>query len=77
MPPDRREMVRKALVQAGVPDGSWRGVLRGALAKAAEKIAGAAGEEATKEIQDLAGPAIKDLFASVAKQITARWKVLL
>jgi hypothetical protein len=77
LPPDRREMVRKALIQAGVPDGSWRGVLRGALAKAAEKIAGAAGEEVTKEIQDLAGPAIKDLFASVAKQITARWRGLL
>src|SRR5580704_1494175 len=77
LPPDRRELVRKALIQAGVPDGSWKGVLRGALAKAAEKIAGAAGEEATKEIQDLAGPAIKDLFASVAKQITARWRGLL
>jgi len=76
LPPDRREIVRKALVQAGVPDGSWKGVLRGALAKAAEKVAGAAGEEATKELQDLAGPAIRDLFASVAKQITARWKSL-
>lgn len=76
LPADRREVVRKALVQAGVPDGSWKGVLRGALAKVAEKVAGAAGEEVVKEVQDLAGPAIKDLFASVAKQITTRWKVL-
>jgi hypothetical protein len=61
---------------AGVPDGSWKGVLRGALAKVAEKVAGAAGEEAAKDLQDLAGPAIKDLFASVAKQITSRWKTM-
>jgi hypothetical protein len=77
LPPDRREIVRKALIQAGVPDGNWKSVLRSALAKAAEKIAGVAGEEATKEIQDLAGPAIKDLFMSVTKQVTARWRGLL
>ncbi len=76
LPPDRRETVRKALIQAGVPDGSWKGVLRGALAKAAAKLAGTAGEEAVKEVQDLAGPAIKDLFAAVAKQITSRWRIL-
>jgi len=76
LPADRRDVVRKALVQAGVPDGSWKGVVRGALAKVAEKLAGAAGEEATKQLQDLAGPAIKDLFESVGKQITTRWKLL-
>jgi hypothetical protein len=48
--------------------------VRGALAKVAEKVAGAAGKEAAKELRDLAGPAIKDLFAGVGKQITTRWR---
>lgn len=77
LPPDRHELVRKALIKAGMEDTSLKGVLLGALGKLASKAAGAAGEQAAKQAAELAAPALKDLFGSAAGALTNRWKSIL
>jgi hypothetical protein len=77
LPDDRRELVRKALIKAGMDDTSLKGVLLGALAKLADKIAGRAAGALAKEVGELAGAGIKVLFGSAEGAITATWKSLL
>lgn len=74
LPEDRRELVRQALIKAGMEDTSLAGVLSGALGKVAEKIAGKAGEFALKELEGVVGPPIKSLFKGASEQVVATWK---
>jgi hypothetical protein len=77
MPEDRREIVREALIKAGMADSSVKGVLLGALAKLGVKVAGSAGQVIAKQAGELAGPAVKALLGSAAGAVTALWRDIL
>jgi len=74
MPEDRRELVRKALIKAGMKDTSLEGLLVDALRTLGKKAAGELGDEIAKQAAELAGPAIKDLLSSAGGIVTSTWK---
>jgi hypothetical protein len=61
---EQKESIRRALVRAGFPDGSFVGILKGVLGAAAAKLAGEAGKEIAKQLGDALEPAVKDLISS-------------
>ncbi len=54
--PDEQEKIRKALVKAGAPDLSLRGLLGSALKQLGGKLAASAGEAAAEQAADYLGP---------------------
>jgi hypothetical protein len=58
LPPDKVEVVRQALVKAGAPDKSLKGILIGVLGKVGNKLADKAGKAAAEEIGDYLGPLV-------------------
>ncbi len=56
--PDDQEKLRKALVKAGAPDTSLRGLLTGALKKLGGKLASKAGEALAEQASDYLGPVL-------------------
>lgn len=74
LPDDRHELVRKALVKAGMEDVSFKGVLLGALGKLGERVAGEAAGTLAKEAGEMAGSAIKSLFLSAEGALTSVWR---
>jgi hypothetical protein len=48
--------VRKALVRAGAPDGSFKGIVKGVLSSLGKKVASDAGEEIAENITEYIGP---------------------
>lgn len=55
---DEQEKIRKALVKAGAPDTSFKGLLTGALKTLAGKLAAKAGEAAVEQASDYLGPVL-------------------
>jgi hypothetical protein len=74
LPDERREVVRQALIRAGMTDDSLKGVLIGALTQLGKKAAGAAGEVVAKQAGELAGPAIAALLKSAGEAVTTTWR---
>lgn len=66
-----QEQVRKALVKAGAPDGSFRALLSGALRSLAIKLASTAGGAAFDKLSDLLGPVLDAAVKPVATRIGA------
>jgi len=60
--------VRDALIQAGAPDGSLAGIVRGVLVKLGSKFAGSAGEDLGEKISDYLIP----LMAGTATELVER-----
>ncbi len=72
--PDKdREKIRKALIKAGAPDGSFGAVVEGALRNLAGKIAGKAGSEVASQAVGY----MKPLFGAVGEAIVSAWKDVL
>jgi hypothetical protein len=63
-----RKKVAKALIAAGAPDGSFKGVLRSTIVKLASKVAAESGEAMVKEVAAVCGPIID----GVADDLKAR-----
>jgi len=55
---DEQETMRKALVKAGAPDTSFRGLLTGALKNLGGKLASKAGEAFVEQASDYLGPVL-------------------
>lgn len=53
---DEQEKLRRALVKAGAPDTSFRGLLTGVLKTLGGKLAAKAGEAAVEQVSDYLGP---------------------
>lgn len=64
IPQDKRDQVKKKLVEAGAPDGSLGGVLKGALKQLGKKMAQDAGEELSVKASEYIAPI---LDASISK----------
>ena len=74
---DRRAAVKQALVAAGAPDSSIKGVLKGALKSLGKKFAGEAGDQLAEGVVDSAEDFLKPLFTAAEEGITDVWKRLL
>lgn len=66
---EQREAVRIALVAAGAPDTSWRGVLRSALKKLGAKFIG----KASDELVDDASEFLKPILNGASESIEPIW----
>ncbi|MDN3919671.1 hypothetical protein [Roseateles violae] len=55
---DEQEKLRRALVKAGAPDSSLRGLLAGGLKTLGGKLASKAGEAAAEQLADYLGPVL-------------------
>lgn len=73
IPADRRGTVKEALVAAGAPDGSVKGVLKGALKTLGKKFAGQAGDQLAEGVVDRAEEFLQPLFAVAGRGITDVW----
>lgn len=73
---EENEAVRQALVNAGAPDTSIRGVLKAALGMLAKKVAGKAGEELGKEIGGELNEFLGPVFQSATKKIAKLWPAI-
>ncbi|WP_269218868.1 hypothetical protein [Brevundimonas vesicularis] len=73
IPADRREAVKNALVAAGAPDGSVKGVLKGALKTLGKKFAGEAGDQLAEGAVDKAEAFVLPLFAMAGRGVTDVW----
>lgn len=51
-----KDNIRKALIKAGMPDNSFKGMVKGMLISLGKKIASDAGEEIAKNISEYIGP---------------------
>lgn len=68
IPAGNQSAVKDALVQAGAPDGSFGGVLKGVLIKLGGRFADSAGEALAENISDYLGP----ILSGVSSEITSR-----
>lgn len=66
---NQKELARAALIEAGAPDGSFKGILKGALNKFASKLANEAGEAGIKEIGEFMKPILES-----PSSIVSRWR---
>ena len=55
----------EALIKAGAPDGSFKGVLKGALKKLGEKIAAESGQAVAEDISQYVEPILKGSKAAI------------
>lgn len=62
---ERREVVRMALVAAGAPDTSWRGVMRSSLKKLGAKFVGKAADGLVDEASDFLKPILQGTSGSI------------
>jgi hypothetical protein len=74
---ESKNNVKKALVKAGAPDKSFKGIVKGALGTLGKKIASEAGESFAENISDYIGPLwdassqkVYDSFAELYKGIS-------
>lgn len=65
-----RTEVRKALIAAGAPDTSFRGVLKATLKKLASKVAADTGEEMMEQVSNY----MKPIVEGAVKEIKVRAK---
>ncbi len=77
IPDQEQEAIRKALVKAGMPDGSFTGVLKGALKVLGEHLAKEAGGRFAETVVDNTVSYLKPVFGASGKAITESWKGLL
>lgn len=68
---DEQEAMRKALVKAGAPDTSFRGLLTGALKSLGGKLASKAGEAAVEQASDYLGPVLDAAIKPVVDKLSA------
>ncbi|MGF1455034.1 MAG: hypothetical protein ACFB6R_06610 [Alphaproteobacteria bacterium] len=73
IPKAERDIIRKALVKAGAPDRSFKGVLRGAFQVLGQHIAKEAGSRAAKELFDQTDTFLEPVFDAAGTRITAAW----
>jgi hypothetical protein len=66
---DEQEKIRKALVKAGAPDTSLRGLLTSALKKLGAKLAAGAGEAAAEQVSDYLGPLLDAAIKPAADKL--------
>lgn len=66
---EQKELTKAALIEAGAPDGSFKGVLKSSLSKFASKLADEAGEAAVKQIGEFIKPVLEP-----PSLIVTRWK---
>ena len=71
IPAKEQERVRKALIKAGAPDGSFKAVLEGALKTLAKKVAGEAGDQVVGGIVDKVSDYLGPLFTGAADAVSA------
>lgn len=76
IPVDQRGAVKNALVAAGAPDGSVKGVLRGALKTLGKKFAGEAGDQLAEGAVEKAEEFLQPLFTVAGRGITDVWTEL-
>lgn len=69
--PDDQERLRKALVKAGAPDTSLRGLLTGVLKKLGGKLASKAGEALAEQASDYLGPVLDAAVKPAVEKLSA------
>lgn len=77
IPPDQHQTIKNALVAAGAPDSSIKGVIKSSLKKLGAKVLGEAADQLTEGVVDGASQWIAPLFAGAADVITGQWLGLL
>jgi hypothetical protein len=77
IPVDGRELVRRALVAAGAPDRSIKGVLKGALKALGSKILGDAADQMAEGVVETASEFLGPIFEGAREGITNGWRDIL
>lgn len=67
----QRDEARAALIKAGAPDRSFRGVLKGALKKLGEKIADDTGEAIAEEVSNYINPLLDCSVADITSTFSS------
>lgn len=76
IPKDQQQSVKNALIRAGAPDGSLKGVIKGSLKRLGQKVIGQAADQVTDHIVDNAADFLKSMTDASVEQIEQQWKVL-
>lgn len=76
IPEEEQEIIRKALIRAGAPDGSFKAVLTGALEQLGERIAKEAGGTFARAVVSQATEFLDPLFKASGGAITRVWSAI-
>lgn len=76
IPSDQHQEVKNALVDAGAPDSSVKGVIRGALKTLGSKVIGEAADQIAEGIVDNSASFLEPIIDAEAGQIKKRWSAL-
>lgn len=77
IPANNRELVRRALVAAGAPDRSIKGVLKSALKTLGSKILGDAADQMAEGVVETASGFLGPIFEGAREGITNGWREIL
>lgn len=73
---NEKEAVRRALIAAGAPDTSFKGVVKGALGKLATKAVGKAGDDLVEELGGQLSSFLGPIFTGAAGAVGEHWNGL-
>tara|TARA_B100000678_G_scaffold291511_1_gene308880 strand:- start:5602 stop:6327 length:726 start_codon:yes stop_codon:yes gene_type:complete len=73
IPADQHRAIKSALVDAGAPDQSIKGVIKGALKTLGSKVIGEAADQAAESIVENSADFLQPLMDAGVEQIRARW----
>lgn len=76
IPKDQHQAIKNALVEAGAPDSSIKGVIKGALKTLGGKLIGEAADQAATGAVDSAEKFLGPLVNAMIDQICDQWKIL-
>ena len=76
IPEGQHQAIKAALVDAGAPDGSLKGVIKGALKKLGSKVIGEAADQLAEGIVDNSADFLKPLVNAGVEQVSSKWSVL-
>jgi len=71
---EQQKSIKETLVQAGVPDSSFKGVLKSVFKKLASKVASDAGEALIEDAEEVLSPILSDTVDSIKDTISEWFK---
>lgn len=74
MPPEKRENVRQALINAGAPDSSIKGVLKASLKTLGQKVIGEAADAVSRGIVEKSPELLKSLLDGTPQKLLSAWQ---